>query len=155
MLSEYADAGKHRRLRLRLAVAAHGAIDHDPVVLQARQRGIERVKWLLAWFKRINMLRIERERAAAVLPVDASPGQHHAAAKLVVDALYERHGPAFVVDHSHPDGDSRTHALAPRKRTINANGICIGRQERICQTGLRIDLHMVRVCNVLIPDTKR
>src|SRR3569832_1926237 len=102
MLSEYADAGKHRRLRLRLAVAAHGAIDHAPVVLHARQRGIERVKWLLAWFKRINMLRFERERAAAVLPVDASPGQHQTTAKHKEKAKKERHGPAFVVDHSHP-----------------------------------------------------
>src|SRR3569833_3442884 len=122
MLSEYADAGKHRRLRLRLAVAAHGAIDHDPVVLQARQRGIERVKWLLAWFKRINMLRIERERAAAVLPVDASPGQRHAAAKHVVDSLYERHGPAFVVERARPGGGGGARAGAPGGRAGGAGG---------------------------------
>ena len=35
--------GEQRGLRLRLAVAAHGAIGHDASVLQHRERGIERV----------------------------------------------------------------------------------------------------------------
>lgn len=82
-------AGKQRGLGLRLTVAAHRAIDHHPAIVQARRGGVEGMERLFARGQRQEMLRIEAEGRPAVLPDDPGVRDHHAAAKLVIDALNE------------------------------------------------------------------
>src|SRR5450759_4993591 len=109
------DAGEYRALRLRLAVAAHGAVGHDTAVVEQRQCRVQGVEWFLARSEGVDVGRIERETGAAVLPVDAAFGEHHAAAELVINALDEAHRATFAVDHAHPHGIPRLRLRTPRR----------------------------------------
>ena len=76
-----------RSLRLRLAVAAHGAIGHDAAVLERGERRVERVERPPARRQRVQRLGVEREARAAVLHQHAGARQHAAGAELPVDRL--------------------------------------------------------------------
>ena len=86
-LAERDMAREHGRLALRLAVAAHRAVGDDPLVLENRERGIERVERPPAGRQRIQRLWIEREARAAVLHDDAGCRQHAAGAELPIKRL--------------------------------------------------------------------
>ena len=80
-------AGEQRRLDLRLGIAAHGAIGHDPPVAQHRQRRIERVQRQPPGLQPIERAAFEREAGAAVLHQHAGFRQHAAGAELPVERL--------------------------------------------------------------------
>src|SRR6185437_9444587 len=104
-------AREHRRLRLWLAIAAHRAVHHGAAVIEPRQRWIERVKGFLARAQGVDVLRIEREGASAVLPVHSAFRQHQSAAEFMIDALDKGHRAAFAIDDAHPYGVARTSSL--------------------------------------------
>ena len=80
-------AREHGGLRLRLAVAAHGAIGDDAAVLERGERRIERVERPAAGLERVERFRIEREARAAVLHQHAGRRQHAAGAELPIERL--------------------------------------------------------------------
>src|SRR5262245_54716189 len=75
------------RLALRLAVTAHRAVSHDPLVLENGDRGVECVEWTAAGRERIQRFRIEREARPAVLHEDAGCRQHASGAEFPVERL--------------------------------------------------------------------
>ncbi len=109
-------ASKQRRLRLRLTVAAHRAIDHHPAIVQARGGRVEGMEWLFARGQSGEMLRVEAEGRPAVLPDDPGVREYHAAAELVIDTLNKRHCQSAVIHDAHPDGIARAFAAARGKR---------------------------------------
>ena len=81
------DSGSNRRLGLRLAFAAHRAVNDRAPIVQQRQRGVQRVEWFAARPEVIERALVERKAAAPILPVDARVLQHDAAAELVIKTL--------------------------------------------------------------------
>ena len=147
--------GEHRCLRLRLAFAAHRAVDHHAAVGEVRHRRVERVEGLAARLKRVQGGRIQREGCAAVLPVDAGAIQHDAAAELVVNALDEAHGTSGAVDDTYPDCIRRRLGRGPAQRPpeVDARGAAVhlGRREQ----RLRIDGHVLRVGHMPVAHEER
>ena len=107
-LSENDMTRENRRLRLRLSVTPHRAVDDLASIMQYRSGGTQRVKRLLARLERKQMIGLEAERRTAVLPIDAGRCEHDATAEFVITALNERHGHALTIDGSHPHRISRT-----------------------------------------------
>src|SRR5690606_10384385 len=96
-------AGEESRLRLRLALAAHGAIGKLPPVPQFGKSGAQRVRRLAAGFERIGRARVEREGAAAVLHDDPRTWQHAAGAELEIERLDIGDGEPRAVRGAEPD----------------------------------------------------
>ena len=96
-------AREDRRLGLRLAIAAHGAIGHDAAIFEHGERRIERVERPAAGRKRVERLRVERKTGAAVLHHDAGRRQHAAGAELPVKRLDVGDDEPARVRRAHPD----------------------------------------------------
>ena len=96
-------AGDERRLGLRLALAAHGAVGEARAAVHEVHGRDQRVRGALAGRQAIGMAHIQREERAAVLQQHAGLAGHHAGAELVVEALDHRDGVARVVRRH--DGD--------------------------------------------------
>ena len=94
------DARRERRLRLRLALAAHRAVHELGPSLADQHRGGQRVRGALAGRQAVGVRGIEREEAAAVLQQHAGVAGHDARAPLLVDALDDRGRVAVGVDRA-------------------------------------------------------
>lgn len=114
-------AGKDRGLSLGLAVTAHGAVHHDPPVIQHRQCRIEGEEGPAPRPEGIQGSRVEREGAVPVLPADPGLREYQTAAELVVDALDEADRTAGTVDNTEPDGVGRACPCAPGRRPALIN----------------------------------
>ena len=126
-------AGEDLRLKLRLPVAAHGAVGHHPAVVEGGQRRDQGVERAPARLQRVHRARVERERHAAVLPADAGGGQHRAGAVLPVDRLDEGDRHAVAIDRPHPDGVALARAHREARRAAHVD------QHRLAVEALRIE----------------
>ena len=95
---------EHCGLRLRLAVAAHGAIGHDAAILEHRERRIEGVERQPAGRQQIERAAFERKARAAILHHHAGARQHAAGAEFPVQRLDVGDDEADRVGGAHPDG---------------------------------------------------
>ena len=94
--------GEQRGLRLRLAIAAHGAIGDDAAVREHRERRIERVERQPAGRERIQRARFERKAGAAILHQYAGRGQHDARAEFPIERLDVGNDEPGRVGGAHP-----------------------------------------------------
>ena len=85
------DARDEGRLRLRLALSAHRAVDEARASVDevhGRDQGVRR---LLARRQAIHVAGVEREERAPVLKKDAGVARDHARAEFPVETLDQRH----------------------------------------------------------------
>ena len=91
-----------RGLRLRLAIAAHGAIGKDAAVREHRERRIERMERQPAGRQRIQRARFERKAGAAILHEYAGRGQYDAGAEFPIERLDVGNDEPGRVGGAHP-----------------------------------------------------
>ena len=97
-------AGGHGCNGLRLAVAAHTAVNKVGFAVFEQHGWCQGVQGALARMEAVNVARFKGKGAAPVLQHKARAVRHKSRAKFVVDALDERHRIAPRVHHAKPDG---------------------------------------------------
>ena len=124
-------AGEHRGLGLRLAVAAHGAVDHDAPV-STRQRRIERVERQAPGRERVRARRSSEKLAPRFC-------QEHARASA---ARRRSRTPSRATGCSSPTSPSRrwrpSRRCRPRRAAPARRGRARGRSRRRCAFGERV-----------------
>ncbi len=148
--AEEAVAREDRGLALRLAVAAHGAVDHDAPVVEARERRVVGVEGPAARQELVERAGPEREGHAAVLPQDAGIAQRHARAELPIDAVDEAHGEPVPVDRPHPHGVARRRIERPGAGARAVDPCRHLRERPIGEEILGGHAHMVGVGELLV-----
>jgi len=103
-------------LRLRLPISSHGSIYQSATITQPRAGGIQGMKWFLSWMQRKQMVGLESEGCAPVLPDDTSISDDDSRTELMIGTLNEGDCQSRAIDYTHPDRVSRIGTRSPRER---------------------------------------
>ena len=133
-------AREYRRLRLRLTVAAHGAVGDDAAVGEHGERRIERMRRQPAGLEHVQRAAFERKARAAILHQHAGPGQHHAGAEFPVERLEVGDDETGGVGGADPNCAAGASRGLPRRGLAAIDGQSLAVEERrreIAIDGLR------------------
>ena len=95
--------GEHLDMTLRLHAAAHDAERFPRFAVLHHESGNDGVKWAFARRVNIRVLRVHREKFAAILKHESKTRHNDAAAHAAIIALNERDHVAFVIRRAHVD----------------------------------------------------